>query len=269
MQQRKQFIIFTDLDGTLLDHDNYSFNDAANILARLLLDNIPIVLVSSKTQSEIEKISKQLRFHHASVAENGAIIKIGKHPIFRGLKSNSPYCFGSHIDSILTIIEKMPYAMKKEVTLLKDMSPKMATEITGLDHESLKVCLERAYSVPFIVSDIDILKLKKFCEESGIGITRGGRFYHFLSSNIDKGHSTRWLMEKTRLAWPDKSFISIGLGDSYNDIPMLKEVDQAVVIKNKHHKELRISLQEKKVVESNSKGPMGWAECINKIVYSE
>ena len=76
-------------------------------------------------------------------------------------------------------------------------------------------------------------------------------------------------MEKTRLAWPDKSFISIGLGDSYNDIPMLKEVDQAVVIKNKHHKELRISLQEKKVVESNSKGPIGWAECIKKIVYSE
>ena len=51
MQQRKQFIIFTDLDGTY-DHDNYSFNYAVDILARLLLDNIPIILVSSKTQSE-------------------------------------------------------------------------------------------------------------------------------------------------------------------------------------------------------------------------
>lgn len=269
MQQRKQFIIFTDLDGTLLDHDNYSFNDAVDILARLSLDNIPIILVSSKTQSEIEKISMQLRFHHASVAENGAIINIGNHHIFRCLKSNSPYCFGGSIDSILTSIEKIPHPMKKEFTLLKDMPPKMATEMTGLDQQSLEVCLERAYSVPFIASGKHISKLKKFCEQLGIGITQGGRFYHFLSSNIGKGHSTRWLMDKTRRAWPDKSFISIGLGDSYNDIPMLKEVDQAVVIKNKHHRELRISLREKKVVESNSKGPMGWAECIKKIVYSE
>ena len=66
----------------------------------------------------------------------------------------------------------------KRITLLKDML-KMATEMTGLDQQSLEVCLERAYSVPFIASGKHISKLKKFCEQLGIGITQGGRFITF------------------------------------------------------------------------------------------
>ena len=50
---RPHLIIFSDLDGTLLDHDDYRWQAADPALARLRAANIPLVLNSSKTVPEI------------------------------------------------------------------------------------------------------------------------------------------------------------------------------------------------------------------------
>lgn len=46
-------LIFTDLDGTLLDHESYDFTPARPMLARLAAMRAPVVLASSKTAAEI------------------------------------------------------------------------------------------------------------------------------------------------------------------------------------------------------------------------
>ena len=45
-------VIFTDLDGTLLDHENYSFRMALPALDLLRRRGVPVVPVSSKTAPE-------------------------------------------------------------------------------------------------------------------------------------------------------------------------------------------------------------------------
>ena len=53
-------LIFTDLDGTLLDSHTYDWQPAAAWLARLREKNIPVILCSSKTAAEMLHIQKLL-----------------------------------------------------------------------------------------------------------------------------------------------------------------------------------------------------------------
>ena len=52
------FILFTDLDGTLLDGRTYSFEKAKPALEAIQRLRIPLVFVSSKTRGEIEVYRK-------------------------------------------------------------------------------------------------------------------------------------------------------------------------------------------------------------------
>ena len=59
LQKKKEnYLIFTDLDGTLLDHATYSFNDAKEMLSYLKLNDIPLIIITSKTKHEILKLRR-------------------------------------------------------------------------------------------------------------------------------------------------------------------------------------------------------------------
>ena len=72
----KKSIIFTDLDGTLLDYSNYSFEKALPALELIRQQSVPLILCSSKTRTEIECYRKKLANSHPFVSENGGGIFI-------------------------------------------------------------------------------------------------------------------------------------------------------------------------------------------------
>jgi len=53
-------VIFTDLDGSLLDHYSYSFAPAANYLERLESQQTPVIAITSKTRAEVLAIREQM-----------------------------------------------------------------------------------------------------------------------------------------------------------------------------------------------------------------
>ena len=62
MDIKQNFIIFSDLDGTLLDHHTYSFENAQPALDLVKKNNIPLILVSSKTRMEMCLYQKQIDY---------------------------------------------------------------------------------------------------------------------------------------------------------------------------------------------------------------
>ena len=74
MAKQPIIFIFTDLDGTLLSHDTYSFKPALVALKLIRSRGIPLVLCSSKTRVEIEYWRRRLENHHPSITENGGAI---------------------------------------------------------------------------------------------------------------------------------------------------------------------------------------------------
>lgn len=63
--------IFTDLDGTFLDHDTYSFAVAVPTLGIVEQKQIPLVFCSSKTRTEILRWRERLGNHDPFISENG------------------------------------------------------------------------------------------------------------------------------------------------------------------------------------------------------
>ena len=80
MNNEKRLVVFTDLDGCLLDHDSYSFAPAAEALAVLAAQGIPLVLCSSKTRAEIEMLQQDLGVAHPFVSENGGALFLPSSP---------------------------------------------------------------------------------------------------------------------------------------------------------------------------------------------
>ena len=62
-----KLVLFSDLDGTLLDAQTYSFEAAREALEVLHERDVPLVLVSSKTRLEIEPIRVRLKNRECSM----------------------------------------------------------------------------------------------------------------------------------------------------------------------------------------------------------
>ena len=71
-----QLVIFTDLDGTLLDARNYSWRAAQPALDQLRRRRVPVVFCTSKTRAEILPLREELRNADPFVAENGGAIYV-------------------------------------------------------------------------------------------------------------------------------------------------------------------------------------------------
>ena len=67
-------VVYTDLDGTLLDFHSYSFKAASAALRELKRLSVPLVMVSSKTQAEMLTLSNTLGIVAPFVTENGGAI---------------------------------------------------------------------------------------------------------------------------------------------------------------------------------------------------
>jgi mannosyl-3-phosphoglycerate phosphatase len=73
-----RYIVFTDLDGTLLNHDNYDYTDALPGISLLKKSGIPLVFCSSKTRQEQEMLRGALNITDPFIVEDGGAIFIDK-----------------------------------------------------------------------------------------------------------------------------------------------------------------------------------------------
>jgi len=70
------YIVVTDLDGTLLDHYDYSWDKAQAALDFLQDRGIPVVINTSKTAKEVLTLQKRIGLDAAFIVENGSGIFI-------------------------------------------------------------------------------------------------------------------------------------------------------------------------------------------------
>ncbi|MCL7489756.1 MAG: HAD-IIB family hydrolase [Desulfobulbaceae bacterium] len=227
-------LIFTDLDGTLLDHQTYSFNGAAATLERLRQLSIPLILTSSKTRAEMRKLQEQLGLNEAFISENGGGIflppghALQDAGIFEQLDGDRGKLFGRSYAYIRSI-----FATVRDAYNIKgfgDMSVEEIMQLTGLAGEDALLAAKREFTEPFVfLSGPRQEKLQEAVSGSGLTITRGGRFYHLMGAGQDKG---RAVVETTRLfrVGSRNNILTVGLGDAQNDSAMLRVVDIPVLI---------------------------------------
>jgi mannosyl-3-phosphoglycerate phosphatase len=261
-----QKIIFTDLDGTLLNHCDYRFDDAKEALTRIGQHGYPLIIVSSKTAEEIKKLQNKLGLCEPFICENGAAIlypsqyeKLGN-PAGETEGGYKKIVLGATYDELVSFLNtfKKPLGIRG----FSDMDAEEIAEFTGLGLEGALFAKRRQYTEPFIIKDetlIDILIPE--AERAGYSITRGGRFFHLKKAGSDKGVAVRRVLELFE-SYTGERVTSYALGDSDNDREMLEIVDIPLVVRKEDG-----SCLEGFPRCSKSPGSKGWNELVMGVVF--
>ncbi len=71
-------VIFTDIDGTLIDINTGEYQGTIKLVCILKNNNIPVILCSAKTWSEQNKIREDIGLNEPFIVENGGALIIPK-----------------------------------------------------------------------------------------------------------------------------------------------------------------------------------------------
>lgn len=254
-------IIFTDLDGTLLNHQTYSFSAAQKSLHFLNKKNIPVIFCSSKTRKEILYWKDQLNNTHPFISENGGGIFIPKtyFPFSFKHTDQDESFYIIRLGASFSQLQKTMRELENQFDLISflTMSTKTIEKYTDLSQKMAQLASEREYDIPFLINDPkQIDDIIYHIHQHHLHITKGGRFYHLIGEN-DKGKAVNRL---TSLYHQHYSTLeSIGIGDSENDFSMLKQVNKPYLVKKTDG-----SYASSNFSHAQGIGPKGWQEIIEK-----
>lgn len=261
-----RIIIYTDLDGTLLDASSYSFDPANDALSAIRRLGATLILVSSKTRAEMEPLRLRLNHLHPFIVENGGALYIPKGYFPFPIDDSTPngeydvVAIGTPYLRLRAALKDIGRDLGYRLQGFGDLSMEEVAQVTGLSSTDALLATQREYDEPFVVDGHEIVwsHLLKAAEARGLQCTRGGRFYHLMGSN-DKGIASRRLIEcYTRLAREDESrMVTIGLGDSLNDLPMLALVDHPILVQ-KPDRSYDPDVQLPHLIRAVGVGPVGW-----------
>ena len=250
----KNYLLFTDLDGTLLDHDNYSFDQAKEMLTHIKETKTPLIIVTSKTKDEVLELQKKLNISYPFIIENGAGICIPDQEKLKIIPCGKVYAETLDIFNEFAKI----FSMKG----FHQMSDTEVAALTGLPLEKAILAKQRTFSEPFIlVTTSDLKLLKQLANESGFDVVKGGRFYHLITKGQDKANALLEV-QKYYEKIHNTSYRTIALGDGENDITMLSAVDQGILIKKPDHTYVECEIEN--IIRSEFIGPQGWNESLKR-----
>ena len=250
-------LIFTDLDGSLLDRDTFKFDEIKDYLKKLLSNGIFIIPNTSKTEKEILEFNNELGSNLPYISENGAAING-----LDLLNSNLPkeLILSRDKNNLINIFKKsVPENLQNKCKWLSEMDEKKQSLIFGLEDEKLKMALDRKYTIPFIFegNKNEKNKLFKIVKNKGLALQEGGRVIN-LTDKVNKAKALQVFVRFFKKN--NKEVKTIAVGDNYNDLDMLKTSDFPCLVFND-----KFTLDEipiKNLIITNKPSPEGWADVI-------
>ncbi|MDA7595465.1 HAD-IIB family hydrolase [Luminiphilus sp.] len=266
-------VIYTDLDGTLLDHHTYSFEAAGPALAMLKKSGIPVIPCTSKTRSETTHLMQALDLDGPMIIENGAAIWVpqdwGLVRPENALDDAGAWChrFGPPRSLIRRQLATFGIEWSNRYQCLSDLTDKQVAAVTGLDLANAARAKERQYceTLVWLGTPSDRRAFAKEVESMDMQCVQGGRFVHVLASG-GKAQAVSWLHRKIRAERPEyAAAVSVAAGDAENDVAMLEITDLALLVRSPVN-ELPTLERCSGVVVSEAMGPAGWAEGIEALI---
>ncbi len=256
---RSKFVIFTDLDGTLLDED-YSFDVAKPTIERLKELGIPIIFCSAKTKAEQEVFRSMMGVYDPFIVEDGSAIYVPKNYFKKmcGEPKNGyeVVVLGVRYEEIVEEIKKLREKFRVESYYF--MSVEEVAKVTGLSKEMAKLAKMREFSETVVFAEeraVEELKRK-------FNVVVGGKFIHVYGKNADKGKAVKILTELYEELYGNVT--TIGIGNSYTDKPMLKAVDVPALVKNP---DCWANINIKNLYKAKGVATEGWVEVVEKFVF--
>lgn len=251
-------IIFTDLDGTLLDHETYSWAAATPALDELKRRDVPLIMASSKTAAEIAPLREKAGFAHCpAIVENGA-----------GILPAGDFTDDHDVAAYRVIRDALAEVspdLRKKFTGFGDMTVAEIAASTGLSSENADLAARRAFSEPGVWTATEDGRAMFISELENLGVTgRYGGRYLTLSLGGTKAGRMDEIINMLELT----NAFSVALGDAPNDVEMLERADRGFIIMNTHGKPILHLAGEDdgRIKRTELAGPAGWNDAVLSVV---
>lgn len=247
-------IVFSDLDGTLLDHDSYSFAAAQPALTALAVRGIPLILATSKTAAEVAVLHEEMQLGDVpAIVENGA-------GLYRpGVSAGQDSAY----QALRAALTTLPDAVRQGFTGFGDMTVEEVATITGLSPQAATLARQRQYSEPGLWSGSEAARVRFLEALAAQGITgrSGGRFLT-LSHGRTKADGLR------QITADYDAPSTVALGDAPNDVELLQAADIGVIVRNDHGPGIPPLPGEAtgQIRRTTQPGPIGWNAAILAIL---
>jgi mannosyl-3-phosphoglycerate phosphatase family protein len=271
---RPPLIVFTDLDGTLLDAHTYEVGPVHQMLARLAAQRIPVVFCSSKTAAEQRPLRGALGLEHTPyIVENGSAVFVPDSaglgvtdwPRVAGVPHERVRVLGQTFDVVRAGLARATAKTGSRVAGFADLSSRQVAELTGLDEASASRARQRDFSETLIdqCSPEEWSALEVALAAEGLTCRHGGRFRTVSGAESDKGRAARLVAGLFTVA-RGQPIITAGLGDSANDEGLLASVDHPYLIAQAERSWASIDIPG--LVRTPQAGPSGWNEAIQHLL---
>ncbi|KAA3625882.1 MAG: HAD-IIB family hydrolase [Proteobacteria bacterium] len=267
---RPKWIVFSDVDGTLIDYHTYEPGPALPVLQRLEGLGVPVVFTTSKTRAEVESLRHSLGIDTPFIVENGAAIFVPESQFddvpehwerrqgYRALTLSMPY------GELRAVLGSLRARFRFES--LSDMSVARLVNLTGLAERDAANALRREFGEPVLWRD-SVDALSRFTSELAardLAVDSGGRFLHVRAANADKGSALKLLCAEYQNLWRSVTrVIALGDGDGDNDSSMLAAADLAVTIPSPSPDSP--SIGETPRIAADREGPEGWSRVMTAL----
>jgi mannosyl-3-phosphoglycerate phosphatase len=261
-------VVFTDLDGSLLDRDTYAWDAASLALEHIRRNAVPWIVVTSKTRAEVQHYRKLLGNNHPFVVENGGAIFIphGYFPFpVPGAALREGYElveWGKPYGELTAALQAASRYTRCRVAGFHEMTAEKVARICRLPIDLAVLAKQREYDEPFYVIDKERERqLKAAIAAQGLRSAHGGRFYH-IGGGGSKASAVKLLSALFREA--RGHVVTVGLGDSQNDASLLQAVDLPVIIRSRYAGALQSLVPYAKLTWHE--GPVGWNDAVLEIL---
>lgn len=271
-------VIYTDLDGTLLDAKTYAWEAARPALEAVRRHRALVIPCSSKTRAEMEPLLRELGMRVPFIVENGGAIYLPREEfadiVPEGASAGDSewmrLVLGAPRSRLRACLADLKRRLSVPVIGWSDLTPEEIARECGLGHEEAKRAMQREFDEPFRVASEDpevLSQLEAVVAAHGLRLARGGRYFHLLGLT-DKGRAVRTLTALLHRLFP--SILTVGIGDSENDVPMLREVALPILVRRPSGEPdpaAHRSVPHARI--TSGIGPAGWNEAILRVLAEE
>lgn len=252
------WMVFTALDGSLLDPRTFSNEAAKASLRRLDAAGVPVIPVTTRTFAEARPLAEQLDLEGPIVIESGGGIarRVGSSWRIEG-------CGGEPktLRAAVPLIERQAGARLRLYSAMRPDEAAVASGLTGVD---LRRSMQRHFDEPFLMEAGNLDDVVQAAAALGLRVRTGGRFHH-LCGGSDKGHGAQHIRDELAHSLGVPPFV-VALGVSAMDADFLKLADVPIIVPRADgtaDPALSALLPEARI--ANAAGPRGWADTIDEI----